>query len=368
MTIDVAVSKFETKNRTFTLLDAPGHRDFIPNMISGASQADAAILVVDANYGEFESGFDANGQTKEHALLSRSMGVSQIIVAVNKMDKIDWSKDRYEEIVEKVSNFLLNQVGFKRKQLHFVPCSGITGENLTKHIEGKPDMWYHGQSLIEFLDALEVPRREIDRPLRMSVSTTVSQNAPGSSNSISISGKVDQGSLQLNEKILVQPASTSAIVKSISDEYTGERRNWAVAGDYVRIALAGLEESQIGIGSILSCQKIPLPVRIKFEAQVVVFDLKIPILAGANVIFHRQSMNVPSIVSRLYHTIDKNTGEILKRHPRALSKNTSALVEITVKDDRGICIDTFKDSKDFGRFTLRRKGQTIAAGIVNKLL
>ena len=146
VTIDVAQSGFETDKRRYVVLDAPGHRDFVPNMISGTSQADIALLVVDAK--DFESGFEQGGQTKEHALLVRSLGVGRVVVVVNKMDSIEWKQERYEEIKDKIGTFLAGQVGFKKESVSWIPASGYLGENLS---ERKQLDWYDGPCLIELL-------------------------------------------------------------------------------------------------------------------------------------------------------------------------------------------------------------------------
>jgi elongation factor 1 alpha-like protein len=151
ITMDVGRSQFETKTKHVTLLDAPGHKDFIPNMISGAGQADVALLVVDATRGEFETGFDFGGQTREHALLVRSLGVTQLAVAINKLDTVSWSKERFDEISQKLKTFL-KQAGFREGDVTFVPCSGLTGQNLTsKPTENELLTWYSGPCLLEVI-------------------------------------------------------------------------------------------------------------------------------------------------------------------------------------------------------------------------
>ncbi|KAL8969216.1 MAG: hypothetical protein Q9183_002102, partial [Haloplaca sp. 2 TL-2023] len=166
VTIDIAMNQFETSKTSFTILDAPGHRDFIPNMIAGASQADFAVLVIDASTGNFESGL--KGQTKEHTLLVRSMGVQRIVIAVNKLDMVQWSKDRFDEIQQQVNAFLTT-AGFQSKNLSFIPCSGLTGDNIAKRAEDPQASWYTGPILIEQLEASELTQRALDKPLRLTI-------------------------------------------------------------------------------------------------------------------------------------------------------------------------------------------------------
>jgi small GTP-binding protein len=213
ITMDIAINHFETPHRQFTLLDAPGHRDFIPNMISGTAQADAAILVADASTGGFEAGFDAQGQTKEHAILARSLGVQQLIVAVNKLDMTDWSEERFNEIVSKLGQYLV-QVGFRKSNLKFIPVSGLTGENLVTKSQSPELSWYkQGPSLMEQIDQFDPPTRLLDKPLRMRV-TDFFKGGIGSSGGVSVAGNIESGTIQLGEKVLVVPGNEVGSVKS----------------------------------------------------------------------------------------------------------------------------------------------------------
>ncbi|KAF9927049.1 HBS1-like protein [Mortierella alpina] len=382
ITMDVGVTKFETEHRKFTLLDAPGHRDFIPNMISGTAQADVAILVVDATTGEFESGFDANGQTKEHALLARSLGVQQLVIAINKLDVVGWSEARFLEIVQKLELFLVKDASFKKSNLIFIPCSGFTGENLVKRsVPGnicngsavsdaavedsvrsvvETFAWYKGPTLVATIDKLAAPTRPVEKPLRMSV-TDVFKGTGG----VAAAGRLEAGHIQLGEAIMVMPGSVMATVKTL--EVNDEPVRWAAAGDSVLLTLSGVEILQVSNGSVLCSRDEPIPVTTHFAAQIVVFDVKIPITVGFPIIVHHQSHNEPGVISKLGATIDKGTGEIIKKSPRHLGKNTTAMVEIKLSG-RAIPLETFKDSKELGRVMLRKGGETVAAGIVTNIL
>ncbi|CAG8577545.1 9593_t:CDS:10, partial [Paraglomus occultum] len=360
ITMDVAVTSFETERRRFTLLDVPGHRDFIPNMISGAAQADVAILVVDSTTGEFEAGFEANGQTKEHALLVRSLGVQQLVVAINKLDVVDWSEERFKEIKTKLGAFL-SQAGFKKDKVAFVPCSGMTGENLLKK---SPDImtWYNGPTLVQQIDALEPPMRLLERPFRLGV-TDFFKGSSGGGGGISVAGRVDVGTIQVGETVLVIPGGETGIVKAI--EINGESAKWAAAGDTILTTLTGLDIINLSTGSILCSPSSPVPVSSNFIAQIVVFDIKIPITKGFPVIIHHQSLNEPAVITKLLAVLDKSTGEIVKKNPRHLSKQTTARVEVKLSD-RPIPLETFKDNKELGRVMLRKAGETIAVGVVTE--
>ncbi|KAM3581643.1 hypothetical protein VKS41_005807 [Umbelopsis sp. WA50703] len=364
ITMDIATNHFETKSKQFTLLDAPGHRDFIPNMISGAAQADVAILVVDATTGEFEAGFDANGQTKEHALLVRSLGVQQMIVAVNKLDIMDWSEARFEEIKAKLGTFLV-QAGFRKSKLYFVPVSGLTGENLVARSANSPlNNWYNGQTLVDHVDKFEPPIRLLDRPFRMAVSDFF-KGGIGSSSGVSVAGRIDAGHVQVGEQVVAIPGGEIGVVKTM--QVNDETAVWGAAGDSCLMTLTGLDIMQLSSGTVLCTPSNVVPVTSYFEAQVVVFDIKVPITSGFPVILHHQSLNEPASVIKLVATIDKATGEIIKKSPRHLSKGSTATVRIKLAN-RPIPLETFKDNKDLGRVMLRKGGETVAAGVVTQIL
>ena len=232
ITMDVGQNRFETEHRVVTLLDAPGHRDFIPNMISGAYQADVAVLVVNATTGEFEAGFEAGGQTREHALLVRSLGVSQLCVAVNKLDTVDWDKARFEAIKDKMKLFLTKQAGFKDSDISFIPCSGLTGENLTKSPStDKLTSWYTGDTLAGVVDKMKTPVRAMEKPFRLAISDIFrAQTGSG----FSVSGRVEAGVVMKDDKVLVSPLNEIGTVKSVDGEH-------GFAGDHVILTLTGSE-------------------------------------------------------------------------------------------------------------------------------
>lgn len=360
ITMDVAIRRFATSKRSFTLLDAPGHRDFIPNMISGAAQADVALLVVDSANGEFEAGFEADGQTKEHALLVRSLGVRQLAVAVNKMDTSGWSQSRFDEIVFKLSTFLVS-AGFKKSNTTFVPCSGMAGENLLKKSDDASCSWYDGPTLVEVLDSFEPPTRPIHLPFRLSVTDFFKGGfGAGSGGSVSVGGRIDAGCVQAGETVVVVPGNVTAVVKSVV--VNEESTRWAAAGDSVVLTLTGVELQHLSIGAVLCMPGNLVPLTDRFLAQIVVFDVKIPITNGYPIVLHQQSLSEPGYISKLVSIVDKVTGEITKRNPRHLPKLTTARVEI--KTSRPVCLEPFQTSKELGRILLRKGGETIATGIV----
>lgn len=358
--MDIAQTAFETPHKQITLLDAPGHKDFIPNMITGAAQADVAILVVNATRGEFETGFESGGQTREHALLARSLGVSQLLVAVNKMDTVDWSQSRYDDIVKKLGLFL-KQAGYKDIDLSYIPCSGLGGENLTKAVsEPKLASWYKGSTLVEQIDKFKAVERPMDKPFRLIISDVFK----GLGSGFSVVGRVSSGSVQAGDRVLVQPAGDLAVVKAVTMDDSDNTCGFA--GDHVTVVLTGMDMAHVNVGSVLCDPQNPIKSAMRIRARIVIFNLELPITRGFTVVFHYQSITEPAIIKRLNCQLNKNTGEVVKNKPKCLVKNSSAVVEIEF--ERPVCLEMYKDYKDLGRFMLRQGGHTIAAGLVEEVL
>ncbi|XP_071636118.1 protein HBS1 [Temnothorax longispinosus] len=358
ITMDIGHSKFETDTKSITLLDAPGHKDFIPNMISGATQADVALLVVDATRGEFETGFDSGGQTREHALLLRSLGVSQLAVVVNKLDTVNWSKDRFNEIVDKMSVFL-KQAGFK-DTITFVPCSGLSGENIVTKPKEQLSNWYTGPTLVNVIDNFKCPERPISKPFRFSINDIFK----GTGSGFCVSGHVETGMVSLGDKVLILPQNEIAVVKGLqSDEISTAN---AFAGDHVALTLAGIEQQNVGIGDIICNPQNPVPVTTCFQAHVVIFAIAKPITKGLPVVMHQQSLVQPAVITKLIAQLHRSTGDVIKKKPRCLPKNSSAIIEVATQTP--ICMELYKDIKQLGRVMLRLEGTTIAAGLITKIL
>ncbi|KAJ3259891.1 hypothetical protein HDU77_001611 [Chytriomyces hyalinus] len=364
VTIDVGMSYFETQLHRFTILDAPGHRDFVPNMISGASQADVALLVIDSGTGEFEVGFELGGQTREHALLVRSLGVAQLVIAVNKLDTMHWSESRFYEIKEKLTFFLLG-AGFKKDKLTFVPCSGFTGENMIECKSQELLAWYEGPTLRECLDALQPPVRPLEKPFRLPVTDYFKGGSTaGGGGSLSVSGRIEAGTLQIGDAVTIMPLGEHGVVKAI--ESNNEAIKWAVAGDNVVITLNGIDVQQISIGNVLCAPQSLVPVADVFQVKIVTFDIAIPLTLGVPIVLHHQSASTPGIISKLVSILNKATGEVIKKNPRALPKNVTAIVDI--KLDKPICVELAKESRELGRVMIRSGSTVVAAGIVTEIV
>lgn len=351
VTIDIAMNQFETDSTAFTLLDAPGHKDFVPNMIAGAAQADFAVLVVDASTGSFESGL--RGQTKEHALLVRSMGVQRLVVAVNKLDSVDWSKERFDEITQQTSAFL-TAAGFQTSKISFVPCSGLNGDNITKRSEACP--WFDGPIFIELLENSEPvsQRQTLDGPLRLPVSDVFSG---GTQYPISVAGRLTSGSVQVGDKVMIVPSKESAFIKAL--EVDKEPVEWAVAGQNATLHLSDIDTANTTIkgGDVVCAFGSPVPSRTTFPLKILAFGHIVPMFV--NVVVGR--LDVPGRVSKLISLIDKSTGKAetgWKKKPRMVKPGAAARIEIEVQVEGGVPLE------EGARVVLRAEGETVATGLI----
>ncbi|KAK9531653.1 hypothetical protein VZT92_011063 [Zoarces viviparus] len=359
VTMDVGMTKFETNSKVVTLMDAPGHKDFIPNMITGAAQADVAVLVVDASRGEFEAGFEAGGQTREHALLVRSLGVTQLAVAVNKMDQVNWQQERFREIISKLGHFL-KQAGFKESDVFYIPTSGLSGENLvTRSSVSQLTSWYSGPSLLEQIDAFKAPQRSVDKPFRLCVSDVFKDQGSG----FCVTGKIEAGYIQTGERILAMPPNETCTVKGIT--LHDEALDWAAAGDHVSLTVTGMDIIKINVGCVFCDPKEPIRACTRFRARILLFNIEVPITQGFPVLLHYQTVSEPATIRKLVSVLHKSSGEVLKKKPKCLSKGMNAIVEIQTQ--RPVSLELYKDYKELGRFMLRYVGSTIAAGVVTEI-
>ncbi|KAJ8122234.1 hypothetical protein ONZ43_g1521 [Nemania bipapillata] len=343
VTIDIATNKFDTNSTSFTILDAPGHRDFIPNMIAGASQADFAILVVDATTGAFEAGL--KGQTREHSLLLRSMGVSRIIVAINKLDTVGWSQERFEEISDQVSGFL-SATGFQLKNVSYVPVSGLHGDNLINKSSDPAASWYSGNTLITELESSEPMTRALTKPLRM----TISEVFRSSHSPVTISGRIDAGSLQAGDALLVQPSGEKAYIKSL--ELDSEPVDWGVAGQNVVLHLSNIDPIHVRVGDIICDPKEPIANIDTFAVKVLAFDILMPMQVDV----HRGRLHAAGQIVEIPALLDKVKGTVLKKKPKIIKP--ASVARILVKMSNKVPLEVGQ------RVVLRSGGQTVAAGLL----
>ncbi|KAK3254812.1 hypothetical protein CYMTET_35983 [Cymbomonas tetramitiformis] len=369
VTVDVALAHFDTPKYRVTLMDAPGHRDFVPSMITGTSQADVAVLVVDASVGEFEAGFAETqgtagcGQTREHAQLVRSLGVDQLIVAVNKMDMVDYSQERFEEIRTIMAPWL-KKLGFKEAGVQWVPVSGQLGENLWAAAEAPAfSQWAAATGLphlVEAIDATHPPPRLTGMPLRLMATEGTKSFTLGQA---AVGGKVVGGVLRAGTRVLVAPVMELATVKVV--EMAGAAVAAAQAGDTVDVGLVGVDPLHLRAGTVLCDPEFPVAVASRFEVRIMTLDLRIPLLRGHQVMVHLHAESLPGRLVILKATLNPKTGEVLKERPRCVAARQAALAVVEI--ERPICCERFADYRMLGQVTLRDAGTTLAVGIITAL-
>ena len=357
ITIDLAFQKFETSKYFYTLIDAPGHRDFIKNMITGASEADAAILVVSVKPGETEAATDPGGQAREHAFLSRTLGVSQIVVALNKMDDSAYSEARYNEVKEIVEK-MLKLVGYNVSKISFIPVSGWKGDNLIKKSENMA--WYKGPTLGESLDLFEPPEKPLGKPLRIPIQDVYSITGVGT---VPV-GRVETGVLKANQKVMVMPSGVTGEVKSIETHHT--QMESAEAGDNIGFNLRGVDKKSIKRGDVIGPVDNPPNAAKEFEAQIIIIHHPTAMAPGYTPVLHAHTAQVTATLSEFVAKIDPKTGGAVEEKPKFLKTGDAAIVRI--KPVRPLAIETFKEFPEIGRFALRDMGTTIAAGVVKSII
>lgn len=356
ITIDLAFQKFETNKFFYTLIDAPGHRDFIKNMITGASEADASILVVSVKPGETEAATEPGGQAREHAFLSRTLGVGQIVVALNKMDDVNYSEARFNEVKEIVEK-MLKMVGYNTAKVGFIPVSAWKGDNLVKKSENMA--WYKGSTLAEALDSFTPPEKPINKPLRIPVQDVYTITGVGT---VPV-GRVETGKMKTNEKVIVMPSGVPGEIKSIETHHT--QLDYAEAGDNIGFNLRGVDKKAIHRGDIIGNIDNPPSVAKEFEAQIIVIHHPTAMAPGYTPVLHAHTAQVAATISEFVAKIDPKTGGIVEEKPKFLKTGDAAIVKI--RPVRPLAIETFKEFPEIGRFALRDMGTTIAAGIVKTI-
>jgi elongation factor 1-alpha len=355
LTIDLAFYKFETPKYFFTVIDAPGHRDFVKNMVTGASQADGAVLFISAKRGEYEAGTNPGGQTREHAFLAKTLGVDQVVVAVNKMDDptVNWSQQRYEEVKDGVSR-LLRMVGYDISKIHFVPTSGWTGDNLYNKSASMP--WYKGPTVFQALDEFVVPEKPIDKPLRIPVQEVYSIRGVGT---VPV-GKVETGVLKMDSHLIFMPSKEEGDVKSIETHYT--RIPEAVPGDNIGFNVKGIERNKIKRGDVAGYLNNPPRVAKAFKGRIFVIHHPTAIAQGYTPVLHIHTAQMAVRFDQLVSKIDPRSGQVVEQNPSYLRTGEAAIVRFVPLQP--VSMEVYTDFPQMGRFALRDMGTTIGAGIV----
>ena len=345
ITIDIAHKRFDTDKFYFTVVDCPGHRDFVKNMITGASQADAAVLVVAAPDGVM-------AQTKEHIFLSRTLGINQLIVAINKMDAVDYSETRFKEVVEQVSG-ILKMIGFKPAEIPFVPTSAFYGDNVVKLSDKTP--WYKGMSMMQALDNLKQPEKPSTLPLRIPVEDAYTISGIGT---VPV-GRVETGTMKKGDKVVFMPGGATGEVKSI--EMHHEEIPQAVPGDNIGWNVRGIGKTDVRRGDVCGHTDNPPKVADEFVGQIVVLQHPSAITAGYTPVFHAHTSQIACQLIALNRKLDPKTGQTKEENPAFIKAGDAAIV--TIKPTKPMVIEPVKEIPQLGRFAIRDMGMTIAAGM-----
>jgi len=345
LTIDITHRKFETSRYIITIVDCPGHRDFIKNMITGTSQADAALLVVDVVEG-------VQPQTKEHVYLARTLGVGQLIVSINKMDRVEYKKENYEKVKDELTK-LLKAVGYDVSKIAFVPTSAYYGENVIKKSDKM--QWYDGPTIYDAFNTLQPPEKPVDKPLRIPVQDVYSITGVGT---VPV-GRVETGVLKTGDKIIFEPPGVTGEVKSI--EMHHERIEEAYPGDNIGFNVRGISKTELRRGDVCGHTNNPPTVVKEFTAQIIVLQHPTAITVGYTPVIHAHTAQVACRFTELLKKIDPKTGAVKEENPQFIKKGDAAIVKL--EPTRPMVIEKAREFPPLGRFAVRDMGQTIAAGM-----
>jgi len=354
ITIDIALWKFESPKFSFTVIDAPGHRDFIKNMITGTSQADVAVLVIDSAPGGFEGGWAAEGQTREHALLAFTLGVKQMVVALNKMDSCEYSESRYNDIKEEVSAYL-KKVGYKPAKINFVPISGWVGDNMLEKSEKMP--WYKGPTLLDALDNVNAPKRPTDKPLRLPLQDVYKIGGIGT---VPV-GRVETGIIKPGMSVCFAPSGLVTEVKSV--EMHHESLKEATPGDNVGFNCKNVSVKEIKRGFVASNNADdPAKQCESFTAQVIIMSHPGQIQNGYTPVLDCHTAHIATKFQNIDEKIDRRTGKAMETNPKFV-KNGDACI-VTLVPTKPMVVEEFANYPPLGRFAVRDMRQTVAVGVI----
>ena len=346
VTIDVAYKKFEGKKNNFTIIDAPGHKDFVKNMITGTSQADAAVLVVAAKEG-------IQPQTKEHAFLAQVMGIKQLIVAVNKMDEVNYEEAKFKEVGASLTK-LLTGVGYKSDTFRVLPVSAWVGDNVAKKSDKMA--WFKGDTLLDALDGFKAIELPTDKPLRLPIQDVYTIKGVGT---VPV-GRVETGIIKPGDKIIAMPSGVTGEVKTL--EMHHEQLTQAGPGDNIGFNVRGFGKGDIARGDVIGHVKDPPTVAKEFIAQIVVLSHPTAIPIGYTPVFHMHTAQLSCTITEIQKKLDPKTGQEKEKDAKFLKTGDAAIVKIV--PTKPVVIEEYKKFPQLGRFAIRDMGATVAAGIV----
>lgn len=358
VTIDIVSTNFETSKTRFTAIDAPGHKDFVPQMINGVCQSDFALLIVDSITGEFESGFNSSGQTKEHTIIARNLGVEKLCVVVNKLDKENWSENRFEFIVDTMKDYLINDIGYTESQIDFIPLSGLSGNNVIKRESIAEFNWYKGPSLIEYLENIEISTSTVEEITQEPFNLVINDIIEGT-NEVQIIGKIISGSISNGDTIKILPLDQSLKITKLKND--GKAVEFGIKGEIVELSvnkkqLENLDD--VVIGDIITNSTKVETVQ-TFECELSLFNLTKPLLIGTPFILFRSNFNLPCKLTKIVSTNGRK-----RKH---LISNQQAVVQITIDSNRLLPLCKFDDDPILGKVVIRKEGTTIGAGKITNL-
>lgn len=346
LTIDVAYQKLETSKNLITIIDAPGHQDFVKNMITGASQADAAVLVVAADDGVMP-------QTTEHAALAYTLGVDHLVVAINKMDLADYDRNIYENLKRDLVS-LLKEIGFEKPaDFSYVPVSAYYGKNTSEPSEELS--WYEGPTFLEALESLREAEKPVDKPLRVPIQDVHTITGVGT---VPI-GRVETGRMKVGDMLIINPPGIEGMVKSI--EMHHESLSEANPGDNVGFNVRGVSRDEIKRGDVAGHPDHPPAVTREFTGKIVVLESPTYITPGFTPLIHIHADHVPGKIVNLLEKVDSKSGEVIEKNPEYLRKGEVGVVRI--ESSRPVVMEQAKEFPELGRFAVRHGGRTIAAGV-----
>ncbi len=346
LTIDLMHKEFQTDKYYFTIIDCPGHRDFVKNMITGASQADAAILVVSAKDSVQE-------QTREHLYLSKVLGIGQMIVAINKMDAINYDESQYKKVEEDVKK-LLTSIGYDAGKIPFIPVSAYVGDNVTK--KSDKISWYNGPTLVQALnESITAPKKPVDKPLRLPVQDVFTITGVGT---VPV-GRVETGVLKPGDKVVFMPSGSQGEIKSI--EMHHKPLDKAEPGDNIGFNIRGVGKGDLKRGDVIGHPDNPPTVVKEFTGQIIVLQHPTVITKGYTPVFHAHTSHIAGHITELVKKLDPKTGSVIKENPDMLKPGDAAIIK--VKPARPFVIEKQSDFPELAKFAVRDMGKTIAAGI-----